>query len=461
MRRFQVPGQTSASAHATFSKKEKRRLIAMAVGSVIVFGAFLYSTLETRNLEESDLGALPPSEPQAEEKIFLPEIDPGRIDALVADSKPVDRVTLESDAVDALLDEARRLTPTQFEALGEVELNTEVISRIEEDPSAHRAKAFFARGVVDALRERERNGVTEYIGRLLLDDQSTCYFLTLALEDAPENGAYVRVDGLFLKVYSEEDQLRPGEWIEAPLLVGPKAVRSYRSFGIVDSLSPDRFRGVEDARVVGSDSPAIVRETPFEPLWYLMAYARDLPQDSIDWDEAPELDGTLLDELIADPEKWRLKPIRIPISRVQDSRVIRANENPARISSYTQGWLGNWGWQYAVRFMYPRPDPSIHLRDYAYGRGFFLHDFAFESQARGLRVAPLIVLTELHRFEPKSDPIWGLMAKVLLVSALVLIVLLFVLVRRENRKSREIEQELIRRRRARRARSGNARPAGT
>lgn len=454
MRQFHIPGQPKGSPAAGFSKKEKRRLLVLIVGAFVVFAGFLYGMLEKQNLEQEDVSQLPAPETPAPAQVYVPKIDSQRLEELVADAEQEDRVVLEGPAVAELLAEARKLTPKQFRALGEEELDAARVERILAHPGANRGKAFFARGRVDALRERTRDGETQYIGRLELDDESVCYFLTLGLEDAPEDGAYVRVDGLFLKAYAEEDQLEPGTWIDGPLLVGPKAIRSYRSLGEVTSLPVGMFDDVEDADIHTEGATKIVTETPFEPLWTLMAYARDAAPDAVDWDAAPELDKDLLQDLIADPQKWRLQPIRIPISRVQDGRVIRAEENPARIEEYTQGWMGNWNWGYVVRFLYPRPNRELHLRDYAYGRGYFLHDFAYESAGRGLRVAPVMVLTELHRYVPPKPALWGILGKVFLISAVALITLFIVLVARQQRQSKRLEEDLIRRRRARRERQG-------
>ena len=55
------------------------------------------------------------------------------------------------------------------------------------------------------------NGEVETIGRLTLEDGSPCYFLVLdAPESIGETGGWLRVDGLFLKAYSDEDALNPG-----------------------------------------------------------------------------------------------------------------------------------------------------------------------------------------------------------------------------------------------------------
>jgi len=460
MRAFKIPGQTDARPAPGLPSGEKRKLLALGIGAVLVFGAFLYGRMRGSAADDADMVDLPAA-PIQQESIFLPEIDGTRIDQLVADGDRLDRVVLETPAVDHVLGGARRLTPRHFEELEAVELDRAGIERLVAQPSARRGAAFFARGVVDSLRTRQRGSDLEYIGRLRLDDESTCYFLVL---DAPENGGYVRVDGLFLKVYSDEDDLVPGDWIDGPMLVGPRAVRSYRALGEVTELRAEDFADVEDAaffdrngELLPDAERRVLLESPFDAQWRLMAYARDLPADAVDWDAAPELDPDVLREFMLRPDDWRLRPVRIPISRVQDGRVLAVGENPARIDSITQGWMGNHGWQNVVKFLSPRPDPTIRLRDYAFGKGFFFHNFAYPSAASGMRIAPVVVLSELTRFEDRSDPLWKELGFAFGAFTVLSIVAFFLLVLRDRRRSAALQEELVRRRRSRRSRST---PAG-
>ena len=275
----------------------------------------------------------------------------------------------------------------------------------------------------------------------------------------------MRVDGLFLKLFSDEDQELSGRWIEGPLLVGPRAIRSYPAFGRVDELNAAVLAGAQDAVLVPPEGaePRIVRDTPFEPLWHLMAFARDggAPESAaFDWAAAPELDQILLDELVEDGERWRGQPIRIPMSRIQDARVKRAGENPARIDEYTEGWIGNTTWKNVLHFKAPFADYDLRLRDYAYGRGFFLHNFAYESAGKGLRVAPVFVLSSITRHDAEPDPLWSAMAYVLVGLAIVLLIALGHLIARDKRKAMALQQEMARRRQARRARQEQS-PVGS
>ena len=374
---------------------------------------------------------------------------------------------LETDALDALLRDVRTLTPRHFAAMEVAELDAERIDGLVADASAKRGQPFFARGAVDSVRTRRRtaNGEIETIGRLRLDDDSYCYFLVLdAPESTEELGGYLRVDGLFLKVFSDEDELNPGEWIEAPLIVGPSAVRSHRPFGEVGSVTEPHqgiYGRVPDAILTPADGgePRIVRETPFDARWHLMAYARDLPEGAIDWEAAPELDSRILTSFMEEPAEWRAQPVRIPISKIQDARVKLAGENPARIERYTSGWIGHSNWNNVVYFESPVVDYDIELSDFAYGQGFFLHNFAYDSVRNTLRVVPFLVLTSLTRFHPEEDPIWSRVAMWSVWITLGLSALFSVLVLFDRRRSKALQDELLRRRRVRRQRGPRPAPS--
>jgi hypothetical protein len=189
-----------------------------------------------------------------------------------------------------------------------------------------------------------------------------------------------------------------------------------------------------------------------------MAFARDLPPDAIDWDLAPVLTTELLDELNEDPQKWRFQPMRIPISRIQDVRVKRTGENPARIERYTQGWIGNPTWNNVIHFRSPAVNTELSLGDYAVARGFFLHNFAYDPKSFDLRSAPFFVLYSIDKFYPKENPWLVMLAYTVAGGSVLLTGLLIFILFRDKRKAKALHEELIRRRRARRARQGGSRP---
>lgn len=462
MRRFQVPGATppaGTSGRLGMTRAERRRLASMLVGLGLVLAMLFAGWLKSRGARHAGED-LPGEELDLVETVHVPTIDPARLSALVDDHDERGRVVLEPAALDAILADVRRLTPASFEALGIEPLDAARAAALREAPAAARGRALRMRGSVRALETRRapKGGEERHLGLVDLEQGGQAWFLALAV---PELGSFVRVDGLFLKHYRAEvdppADAAPGTapvWVDAPLLVAPRAERSYPDLGRVRELDAALLAQVQDDRLVfeGGSAPHITG-LPFDALWQLMAWVRDLPAGAIDWEAAPELDAPALAAMLEDGTPLRGKPFRLPISRLQGVRVKRAGENPARLEAYTEGWIGNATWQNVVHFKTPALHPELGLSDYVHARGFFLKDFAYESAQRGLRVAPVFVLDEIVAFEPEEDPAVRLLAFAVAGGVVLFIVWLVLRVRRDRKLSREAAAKLLERKRKRRARS--------
>jgi hypothetical protein len=464
--KFKLPNAPSGArpgeAPSGLSKGEKRRFVFL-IGGFVVVASILVTTLAKARAPLTSSARQPivdeslPSAPL----LAVPELDRARLETLVADRAPADRVVLESEAADLVLAAARRYTARHYAELKAPELDAARIASLLADPTSARGQPFVARGRIVELGPRV-GAVHEdqFQGRLELEDGATVHFLVLGVPaHAAEVGGFVRVDGLFLKLFASEDELQAGTWHAGPLLVGASAERSFPGFGRVTELDASIFDDVEDADL-GANPPRIVGETPAEPLWHLMAYARDVPEGAIDWAKAPTLDQRLLDQMLEHPAEFRAQPVIVPISRLQDGRVRLAGENPARMERTMQGWIGNNTWKNAIQFHSPVLRPELVITDLVQGRGFFLHDFSYESKERGLRVAPVFVLQTLERFVPAESP--GLRQIPWFVAGLgaFLTALFVVLARRDKRQTADFEEARARRRRARAERTkGNLGPA--
>ena len=449
-----VQFQKALEQQKAMAAREKKRLVLLLIGFAVVaigLGTTLKQALSSPVGKDPVAIADESAEPQ-ESILAVPELDLARLEALVQDATPEERVVLESEAVDLVLDSARRYTPRHFAALGTRELDAALCQELLADPAAARGKPFTARGRIVALRPRTGAAhEAQTLGRLELEDGSAVHFLALELpEDAESVGGFVRLDGLFLKLYSTEDELAAGTWNEGPLLVGSRLQRSYPSLGTLRTLPPEVFAEVEDANLAPDPGREIsfVTETPFEPFWTLMAFARD-GEDAIDWNEMPVLDQRLLDQIQEDPVTWRLQPVVLPISRLQDGRVSLGGENPARMERYMQGWIGNNTWKGVIQFRSPVLHSDFKIGELVQGRGFFLHNFAYEASQAGLCVAPVFVLSSIERFVPEPNPTLGRIGLFVGAVGAVLVAAFVVLTRRDRRRSEEFQKELLRRRRAR------------
>jgi hypothetical protein len=463
MRRFQVPGRQPETSVGV-SASERKRLMLLSIATVGVAISVVWLWMKSKTYTPSDERVPEWESEEVEETLALPEIDAARIDALVADERPEQRVLLESEGLDEILAPARTLTSRHFEAMGTEELDAQRSAELIAEPSAQRGRPFTARGWIETLRVRMRGaaGSLEHIARLTLEDESAVHVLTLSVPEDIEIDEYVRVDGLFLKVFSDEDLEESGTWIEGPLLVGPRMIHSYPSSGKVLELDPKYLVTVEDDVLMTEEGTAgRWAGLPFDALWHLMAYVRDLPEGAVDWSSVPELDRETLREIASDGQPHRLLPYRIPISRLQGIRVRRAGENPPRIEEYTTGWIGNTTWKDVIHFQSPFPYEEFRTPDYVYGNGFFLKNFAYESARVGVRTAPAFVVHSLEKLEPKADPLLRIFGYVVAGLTLVFLIAFSMLLTRDKRKNQALQEELRRRRQARRARRAEEQAADT
>ena len=461
MRNFSVPGQ-GPDRTVGVSRHEKRRLAFLGFAALLVATAVGLSLLRSRRGNEESSG-LPLGDEAPTTVVSIPELDVALLEGRVRDATPQNRVVLENDALDLLRDHVRLFTDRHFEVLGTRTLDARGIASILEAPAGFRGAPFRARGWIEEVRARRRGptGETEYLGKLVLEDGSAVYFVVSELADSFSVGSFVRVDGLFLKAFSDESGDQPGVWIEGPLLVGPEAIRSYKDGGRVTEIDPAILFQVQDDELVTRDgAPAEWSGIPFEPLWHLMAYARDLPPGEIEWDRVPELDDEALSRLRENGTAFRGQAFRIPISRLQGVRVKKAGENPARIEEYTAGWIGNVTWKSVIHFQAPMATRDLVHGDFVTARGFFLKDFAYPSDRKGIQVAPVFVLHSLARFEPPEDPLFERFGWAVAGSSLTVIGLIVFLLRRDKKKALALQSDLVRRRRARRARKA-AEPLGS
>jgi len=449
--KFHVPGAGGGrQTPAGFTRNDKRKLVLLGLGAVFVLVAFVALWSKSQAYEESAFDA-PPVPSDVQETVDVPRIDVERLERLVHDGDPESRVVLETDALDALLADARTLTDRHFEALGTVELDAQAVAGILADPSAHRGEPGTVRGWIDDVRTRRRGADEEHLGRLVLEDGTPTYFVALRNPDDLKLGSFARFDGLFLKVFSDESE-DGGAWLDGPLLVGPKLVRSYPALGEVTELTARAVAGVEDDVLFNEDgTQAQWQGIPTEALWHLMAYVRDLPEGAVDWEGAPELDRAMLQKLRTNGSVYRAQPFRIPLSRLQAIQIKRNGENPARIDFDTEGWIGNTMWSHVIHFRSPFRMPDLRMKDYVTARGFFLKNFAYPSSKEGVQVAPLFVMHSVERHVPSIGSgvmlvAWGMVSFVVIST-----VLLVVLVRRDKKHAAAFHEELVRRRRARRA----------
>ncbi len=444
--RLHLPvGPEHAPKQGLFNEAERKRFISMSVVLAMVVGMMVYGWFqavgERKAKSEFDAGLA--EAPEA--VIITPRIDLAELESLTGDATPEQRVLIESGALEELFTPARMLSADHFEPMNGRDLTAELAARIVASPGEYRGQLFRAYGVIEAIDAFDGGGTAHYRGRLRLEDGGTAWFALLKLPtDWGKVGQFVRVDGLLLKVY--RGQTEAGRWVDAPLLVSRQAERAYPRMEPVTALDPMVFADVQD------DSAEGITGQPFFPFWTLVSYAQNVPEGAIDWDAAPVLDKEIMEAIFEDGSEWRAKPVRIPGSEVLAIWHLAQPENPVRIPRMIEGWAGNWDWGRVIKFSAPVGTTELKRNDYMTARGFFLKNLSYEPRDGGVAVVPYFVLHSFESHTPvrQENPmsvVFGLVA----IGVLVLVGLVYVSLMRDRRKANELQAELIRRRRARRA----------
>ena len=444
-------GSKPASAPGAFDANDKKKLIVMGVLLVLVAIAYLASTATEKKYELEENETLAENAEEATPELYVPPFDWAGISERIDDSE-ANRTSIERDALDEVLTHATLLTGSHYGALDTKNLDGELSATIAADPNTWRGKPIRVRGTIERLIERTRPGGGEYLeGRIRLEDDSPAFFVLTSLPkdrlgDTLGVDGFVRLHGLFLKNYREESDRG---WEEGPLVVGRNAVVSYPGIDEDVSLTDSIFKLVDDDSV--TEGPA---GAPFEARWKLLAFARDLEEGEIDWETAPELNNETLGEILKNGRSNRVQPFRIPISKNMGTHEQLISENPARLEKITTGWIGNTTWTAGnglVRFDGPFVMPELRDGDFITAKGLFFRNHLYEPAKGGAAIAPYFVLTELERFIPEEDPLVGQIFMFVGLVTLGLISLLFLLLTRDRKQARELQENLIRRRRERRA----------
>jgi len=429
---------------------EKKRILAMSAALLFLLVAFLFSqTKSSRPTVE-----VPALEQEVQlAPVALPELHTAELGALVKDATLSERSVLEADAVELALDDAGRLAAPHYDAMGVRVADEAVVRELEASPRTARLAPLRLRGFVLDMQPRERaNGQTYQAGTLILDDGTPVHFVAAKLADPKLNkGSAVRLDGLFVKLLSEEVQ---GTRLDGPLVAGRELVRSFPALYMPGGdLGP--FTDSELAHIVNDDIESGVGTLPFEEKWKLMARAAYLKPGEIDWDSVPVLDPVTLRDILTDGDKWRGQPIRLPLdgAALMTSTVRPAGENPARLDTYTEGWLADNSWLNlapAIQFLAPfakripdAKDPTV------LGRGFIFKDLAYRSSGTGVRLTPVLVLTDLELLQPPSERVLGYLLGGVAAISILLGAGIFFLVRRDKKRSEEFQRQRSQRRRSR------------
>lgn len=435
------------------SSSERKRMVAMSVLLVLVLVSFLavrgqenrYRSQEVETLPNSALADLPI-------EIAAPEIDGEQIGELVSDLTETDRVLLDRDAIEFAFEQTSGLLDAHYIPLAGRELDDLSWRELSADPAGWRGQLYRVRGRVDGLKREQGSSGELWRGRLTTADQRTVHFALRKVPKDLEVGQWIRFDGLFLKAFRDEVD---GEWIAGPLLAGRSAKASYPPLGVVSEIGAYDFLDVTDAdKDYGGEL-----EDYEEELALLLAYARDVDPDSIDWDAVPELDSDTLTSIYENGRQWRAQPVRLPVLRLLGITNLAVGENPARIEKVADGWIGSQMWKASnglIHFRAPFPIEGLGRNDLITGRAFFFINEKYVPQKGGLSVASFFVLQDIQRHIPPPDNFVRNVTIAICGLVLLLAGTFWFALLRDSRRAKELRKELVRRRRERRTKAPSA-----
>ena len=436
-------------------QSERNKMIGMGVASVLVIGAFLFSQFQEQNRAAEELNKIADGgEEELLEQLIVPSFDSSVLTGKILDAREGDRVLLQRENLDPLLEYTDSFYSAHFLALDVQPLLGEARAQLESDPEAHRAKPFFVRGWIEEVEKRVgKEGEAEFHGRLLLEDKSFAHFIMKAMPVGAIIGDFIRFDGLFLKLFRSEAE---DGWVEGPLLVGPRAVHSWAQPEEVDRDAIfSKLGQIQDDTIEGGIS-GLGGET-YDAQWLLMDSIVRLGDDGIDWSAAPELNDETLVGIMTEGAAWRGAPFRIPIARNMDLWTNAPGENPARVEKVTMGWIGSWTWvnNKSAVLHYIMPEDAGHLRgsELVSAHGYFIKNFAYETRDGDLRVAPFFVLSHIEEFVPAPDHTGRYISIGLAAITITTILLIGLGLRRDKRRAAEFQADMVRRRRERRERA--------
>ena len=436
------------------NSSEQKKLIAMSVLVALVAAIFLFAHLQDANRDDRELDQIAEIDDSVfQEQLVVPPFDESLLSGKVLDAREGDRVLLQRETLAPLLEYTSSFHAAHFLALGMKELDAAAQAALAADPEAHRAHPYLARGWLDDLDQRVgADGADEHHGRLRLEDGSFCHFVVHAIPDSLIVDDFVRMDGLFLKLFrSEGDEA----WLEGPLLVGSQLVVSWSQPEELDpgAISFKLAQITDDT--IGGGLSGLSGEV-FDAQWLLMNKLVREGDAEVDWDNVPELNSEALVNIMTDGPVWRGAPLRIPISRNLDLWTSAPGENPARVHKVTMGWIGSWTWgnNKSAVLHYVMPADAEHLRDAKLitARGYFLKNFAYEMRDGNLRVAPYFVLSNIEEFVPPVDNTIKYIGFGLTGLTFAIITLIYMGLRRDKKRAAAFQEDMVRRRRARRER---------
>ena len=479
-------GKITPEEAARMARRDRFRILGLTVSALLIGALYLYSQARTLDEQEKLNEESASNVPTPEETVQqIPFVQP-EVLAQVEDATEAQQEFLESAPLQEVFSYAKLQTRKALESAGMRTLDAEVSSELMAAPSSHRLDPILLRGQILQVSERQGSDGSRsgWIGSVLTDDGSLGYFL---VQDAPRlegdpnapqslrTGDYIRVDGLFHKVYRAAVPNTMGsetlESASGPLVLGFRASPSTPAVPDAEEFTEEWAQ----ALLLGLDSvlddevSRTFEKDAFDlQQWGLMAYAQ-MKGAETDWDAAAELNQEVLSQIYEDGDAFRGTPFRIPVSINLDTYSISVEDNPLRLDRVTQGWIGNNNWKGSVKTIkwvgpFIRRDllrtqgrkGADDPHRYVQAKGYFFRNILFSNKSGEPRRSPVFVLHDLEVFQLKGSNPVAPIALMIVGATIFMVIVIFLLLRADRRKSARLREDMVRRRRKREGREAAA-----
>ncbi|MCA9001004.1 MAG: hypothetical protein KDB61_03705 [Planctomycetes bacterium] len=442
---------------ARMASRDKRKVIIMSIGFLVLLGAYLTSVITAKNKrqeEQSTMAGAGPEVAAPVSEVFVPEFKEQALLDGIRDSKESEQVLLNEESILATLKYTMKLTPSQYTVMGIRDLTPEIQAEIAQAPADHRLDPIRSRGRIMDLFHRPGNETTPATFYGTLEQSDGCHVHFVVSDSGKDDelpSDFLRLDGLFVQMHHSEVG---GEWITAPLLVGRKLIGSYEFLRLNENLDTPSLALVEDD---GSDSEGEsgTKGIPYQAQWEMLAKASQ-ENGQVNWDEVPEFNSEILGQMALGDGAFRGQPFRIPISTSMDARTVEVGENPLHRNQLMNGWIGNYTWNKGrglIQWMGAFDNPALHdFTDSAKlvtARGFFLKMVNYEQRNKQPGRAPLFIMESVDVYTPVVDKtereiLWGMLG----LTGCIMILITWLL-SRDKRQNKILQDKLAARRRAR------------
>ncbi len=399
-----------------------------------------------------------------------PELDPAIL-ARIHDETRTNRLTIEQEALEHLLEKSLRVTPTISEKLG-LPAEPVPIAQLRGSPGKYRGRYLWYKGELDYLsKSKPGHPVRNYEireGRMKTEDGNfVLFYISLPPDEGLKIGDWVRVEGFFLKL---RDTNLPTKLDLAPVLVGPEVMRSHADWDAVEALDPSVLARVEDGILENGelqdeqDMRLTLDESQDVPLWHLTSYARSQAKPfTTDLREA--IPAFVTRDQWRECESGRTPkgtPFRL-LGTLQMWRTMPAKNNPLHIEHWSEAWIQcrDLGGR-TIPVWVPEPvgegwlrGQAVEIHAYFFKRYLYtgLDPEGLQFQRRKDYYAPIFVASAITKYDLPKDILTNQIT--IAFSSLIIIVIIVFLVSslRDRKRSLAFESELVERRRKRRSRT--------